>query len=229
MAELVPVVTIDGPSGTGKGTMCQLLAQDLGWHMLDSGALYRVLALAADKHHIALDDEPALAVLAGKLDVQFTVGADQVTQSILLEGVDVSQAIRQPACGSAASQVSVHPQVRGALLQRQRDFRVAPGLVTDGRDMGTVVFPDASLKVFMDASAEERAKRRTLQLQKKGEVADFEDILAQIKARDLRDRTRTVAPLVPAEDAEVVDTTGLSIEQVFDRIRGLVQERLGQE
>ena len=206
------VIAIDGPSGSGKGTLAGLLAARLGWQLLDSGALYRLLAYAAGKHGIALDNEAALAMLAANLDVQFVAGG------IILEGESVTERIRNEQVGAGASQVAALPAVRDALLQRQRAFREAPGLVADGRDMGTVVFPDAPLKIFLTASAEERARRRYLQLEAKGEDVSLPSLLEEIQARDDRDMNRAVAPLKPAVDAIQLDSTEMSIEEVLERI-----------
>lgn len=214
MAELVPVVTVDGPSGVGKGTLCQLLADRLGWHFLDSGAIYRVLALAALHHQCTLEDEEALVPLAAHLDVQFEPVAEGV--KVILEGEDVTKAIRTQEVAGAASQVAAFPRVREALLRRQRAFQNAPGLVADGRDMGTVVFKTAPVKLFLTASAEVRAERRYQQLLASGQDAKIERLLTEIRERDERDANRAVAPLKPAEDALVIDTSHLSIEQVLD-------------
>ena len=213
------VITIDGPSGSGKGTIAGLLAAKLGWKLLDSGALYRLLAFAAGNHGIDLTNEEALKTLAAHLDVQF------VDKRIILEGEEVTDAIRNEQVGAGASMVASLPAVREALLQRQRAFREAPGLVADGRDMGTVVFPDAPLKVFLTASAEERARRRYLQLKGKGEDVSLSSLLDEIRARDERDTQRTVAPLKPAVDAIQLDSTELSIEQVLQRIRSEIALR----
>ncbi|MCL1037941.1 (d)CMP kinase [Shewanella corallii] len=226
MSELAPVVTIDGPSGAGKGTISQLLAQRLGWQLLDSGAIYRVLALAAIHHNVELDNEEAITLLAAHLDVQFMTVAGVEGVKVVLEGEDVSSAIRTQDCSNAASKIAAFPRVREALLRRQRAFKSAPGLVADGRDMGTVVFPDAPVKLFLTASAEERAQRRYNQLQDKGFDVNIDRLLAEIKERDDRDMNRAVAPLVPAEDAKVIDTTGIGIEAVLDIVLKHLVEKL---
>ncbi|MFG0833334.1 (d)CMP kinase [Aeromonas bivalvium] len=224
MPHMAPVMTIDGPSGAGKGTLCQLLAAELGWHLLDSGAIYRVLALAALHHDVELDSEAALVPLAANLDVQFQVDSEQV--KVVLEGEDVSRTIRSQDVSDAASKVAVFPRVREALLRRQRAFRQTPGLIADGRDMGTVVFPDAEIKIFLDASAEERAQRRYKQLQDKGFDVNFERLLTEIQERDDRDRNRAVAPLKPAEDALVVDSTALTIDEVLATVLSYAKQQL---
>jgi CMP/dCMP kinase len=213
-----PVITIDGPSGSGKGTVAGLLAKRLGWCLLDSGALYRLLAFAARNHGVDLTNEEALKVLAAHLDVQFEAATDDHGQRIILEGEDVTLAIRNEQIGSGASQVASLPAVREALLQRQRAFQEFPGLIADGRDMGTVVFPAAPLKIFLTASAEERARRRYLQLKAKGDDVSLSSLLDEIRVRDERDTQRAVAPLKPAQDAIQLDSTELSIEQVLERI-----------
>jgi cytidylate kinase len=223
MTERAPVLTIDGPGGAGKGTISRLVAERLGWHLLDSGALYRLTALAASRHGVALDDEPGLARVAAKLDVTFQADAD--APQVLLEGEDASAAIRTEQVGDAASRVAALPAVREALLQRQRDFRQPPGLVADGRDMGTVVFQDAPLKIFLTASAEERARRRHLQLREAGVDANLSSLLKDIQARDERDTQRSVAPLVPAADAIELDSTRLKIPEVVDRLTELLANR----
>ena len=215
----IPVLTIDGPSGSGKGTIAQLLAKELGWHYLDSGALYRVLAQAAIKHHVDLDNEQKLAVMAHELDLVFSLDND--TLKVMLEGEDVSTIIRSEQAGNAASKVAALPLVRAALLERQRAFRQLPGLVTDGRDMGTVVFPDANYKVFLTASAEVRAERRHKQLKEKGIESKLSDLISEISERDSRDSQREVAPLRAADDALQLDSTSLGIDAVFKQVRAM--------
>ena len=217
----IPVLTIDGPSGSGKGTIAQLMAKDLGWHYLDSGALYRVLAQASIKHGVELADESSISALAKKLDVVFLLKNAEL--EVLLEGRNVTTLIRSEQAGNAASKVAALPLVRSALLERQRDFRQLPGLVTDGRDMGTVVFPDASYKIFLNASAEVRAQRRHKQLKEIGIESNIPDLIDKISERDERDRKRTVAPLMPATDAIQLDSTSLGIENVFDRVRAILR------
>lgn len=217
MTQEFPVITVDGPSGSGKGTICSLLARELGWSLLDSGALYRLVALAARHHGVALDDEAALVVLAAHLDVQFLTGQTGDVQ-IILEGEEVTDTIRTEECGADASRVAALGPVRDALLERQRAFVAEPGLIADGRDMGTVVFPDAMLKVYLTASAEERAKRRYNQLINKGLGASLQAITEDIRARDARDMGRSVAPLKPAEDAIKLDTTTMGIDEVLAEV-----------
>ena len=220
----VPVITIDGPSGSGKGTLALRVAERLAYHLLDSGALYRIAALAALRDAVAEDDEKALAALVARLAIEFQGAGDSVR--VLLDGEDVTRAIRDEACGMAASKIAGLAAVRGALLAFQRGFRQAPGLVADGRDMGTVVFPDAALKVFLTASTEERAQRRYKQLKDKGFDVNLRALLEEIEARDQRDTQRTVAPLTAADDAIVIDSTAHSIEQVQDRVLALAAQRL---
>ncbi len=220
-----PVMTIDGPGGSGKGTICRLVAQKLGWHLLDSGAIYRVLALAALHHDIAADDEEALQPLAAHLDVQFNAD-EQGNVRITLEGENVTHTIRTEEVGSAASKIASLPRVREALLRRQRAFREMPGLVADGRDMGTVVFPTAEVKIFLTADAEERARRRYLELKQKGHDVNIGDLLHEIQTRDERDMNRAVAPLKPADDAYILDSTNKSIEQVLDEVLNVYKSRL---
>lgn len=215
----VPVVTIDGPAASGKGTIASAVAARLGFHYLDSGALYRLVALKALRAGTALTDAPALAVLAAGLDVHFA--ADAIT----LDGQEVTAAIREEAVSAGASQVAVHPPVRAALIERQRAFRRAPGLVADGRDMGTVVFPDATVKIFLTASADERARRRHKQLIAKGLSVTLESLLRDIRERDARDAGRAAAPLVPAADAVLLDTTHLTIDEATARVLELFRTR----
>ncbi|MCG9682800.1 (d)CMP kinase [Vibrio sp. Isolate23] len=224
MSSHTPVVTVDGPSGAGKGTLCMLLAKKLGFHLLDSGAIYRVLALAAIHHGVDLDSEDALVPIATHLDVQFIAEGDLV--KVILEGEDVSGELRKEETGMAASKVAALPRVREALLRRQRAFVEGSGLVADGRDMGTVVFPKAEVKIFLDASAEERANRRLKQLQGKGLDVKFDDLLSEIQERDDRDRNRPVAPLRPAEDALLLDSTSMSIDEVVEKALQYIESKL---
>ncbi len=221
----VPVITVDGPSGSGKGTVSQRVAHALGWHLLDSGALYRVLALAARRAGVALDDEAALADLAGRLDVSFEERPGEEGVRVRLDGEDVTAELRSEACGEGASRVAALAAVREALLERQRAFRTPPGLVADGRDMGTVVFPDAPLKIYLTASADERARRRWRQLRAQGVEADLAALYREIAARDARDASRKVSPLRPAEDAVQIDTTGLTVDEVVERVLELAAAR----
>ena len=215
MTEHIPLVTIDGPGGSGKGTISRILATQLGYKLLDSGALYRLLALAAQTHSISLDSEEALVTLAAHLDVQF-ISNDEKSTRLLLEGEDVSDAIRGEECGNHASIVAALPQVRIALLARQRVFMEFPGLVADGRDMGTVVFPDADVKIFLTATPE--------QLIDKGIDVNLATLSREIAERDGRDASRLVSPLKPAPDAVILDTTGVTIDQVVDQILNLIEQ-----
>jgi cytidylate kinase len=222
---MLPLITLDGPSGSGKGTIARRVAATLGFHLLDSGALYRLVALAGIRQGLAPDDEAGHAAAALRLDVEF--GADEAGEErIVLAGEDVTRQIRTEAAGADASRVAAMPPVRAALLQRQRDFARPPGLVADGRDMGTVVFPDAPLKIYLTASPEERARRRHNQLKEKGLTVNIDDLSQEIRERDLRDSSRPVAPLRPAADAILLDSTGLSIAQVVDRVLELARSRL---
>lgn len=223
MEQTIPVITIDGPSGAGKGTVCRLLAQKLGWEILDSGAIYRVLALASIHHQIEPADEESLIPLAAHLDVQFL--STETSSKIILEGEEVTLSIRNEEVGGIASQIAALPRVREALLRRQRAFRQLPGLIADGRDMGTVVFPDAEVKVFLTASAEERANRRYLELKEKGHDVKIGDLLNEIQARDDRDTNRAVAPMVPAEDAIEIDSTHISAQEVFQQLITVVEAK----
>ncbi|KAF0192558.1 MAG: cytidylate kinase [Gammaproteobacteria bacterium] len=223
-AKVVPVITLDGPGGSGKGTVSRVVAQRLEWQFLDSGALYRLVGVAAQDRGVAMDDVAALTGLAERLDTDFRTLANGREQ-ILLSGADVTTVVRSEASGDVASRIAVIPAVRRALLQRQRDFRQQPGLVADGRDMGTVVFPDAALKIYLTASAEERAQRRYKQLKEKGISVNLSRLLGEIVARDERDSHRETAPMKPAPDAKVIDTTGFSIEEVVTRVLSLWESK----
>ncbi len=218
------VITIDGPSGSGKGTLSQMLARHLGFHLLDSGALYRLVALAAMKRNLDIYNEQIITPVALNLNVRFTVSDHSM--SVLLDDENVTEAIRQEAVGMGASQIAAYAGVRSALLERQRAFAVPPGLVADGRDMGTVVFPDAVAKIFLTASAEARAERRFKQLQQKGEDVDKAALIADIRERDTRDSNRPVSPLKPAKDAVIIDSTLIGINEVFNEMLEVVKARL---
>jgi len=219
----VPIATIDGPSGSGKGTVSRLVARTASWHRLDSGALYRLVALAGAQEGLAPDDVERHARLARAMEVQFLDGA--TAERVLLGSRDVSGELWSETVGAGASRVAVWPEVRGALLERQRAFARAPGLVADGRDMGTVVFPGAELKIFLTATPAERALRRYKQLKDKGSDVSLAALSREIAERDARDSTRRVAPLKPAPDAHVIDSTGLSIEEVVGRVVALGRTR----
>ncbi len=223
--QTVPVITIDGPGGSGKGTLAGMLAARLNWHLLDSGALYRLLAFAAHNHGADLTNEEILTNLAAHLDVQFIPAEGDGEQRIILEGEDVSRSIRTETVGAGASKVAALPAVRQALLARQQAFCEMPGLVADGRDMGTVVFPGAPLKIFLTASPEIRAERRYLQLLGKGETATLAGLLDEINARDERDMNRSIAPLRPAEDAILIDSSHMSIENVLEAVQKEARKR----
>jgi cytidylate kinase len=217
---IIPVITVDGPGGSGKGTITTRLANHLGWHFLDSGALYRLTALAVIKHGLSADDSTALGELASLLDIRFeTKGQDVVA---VLDDEDVTEQLRYEKTGAMASRIAALPVIRAALVTRQRGFRQAPGLVADGRDMGTVIFPDAKLKIFLTASVEIRAERRYKQLKDKGESVILTRLFREIKARDLRDQSRSIAPLRPAEDAVIIDSSELNIDEVFGKIISMI-------
>ena len=223
VARKAPVVCVDGPSGAGKGTLAQRLADTLGWKLLDSGALYRVVGLACLSAGVPLDQAQRVAVVARSLDVTFQPGAEGV--SVWLSGQNVTRGIRSEEGGISASTVAALPEVREALLLRQRELARLPGLVADGRDMGTVVFPSAELKIFLTASAEARAERRYHQLQGRGESVSLPRLLAAIRERDARDESRSASPLVPADDAIVLDSTALSASEVLSRVCELANAR----
>jgi cytidylate kinase len=222
----VPVITIDGPGGTGKGTLCHALARALNWHCLDSGAIYRVYALAAEKNHLSVDSpRDQLISLATHLNISFDTRAEHAHHA-LLNGKAVSKTIRSEHCGQMASQFAAIPELRLALLERQRKFAQLPGLVTDGRDMGTVVFPHAVLKIFLSASVKERAKRRLLQLQQEENHVSLEQVVEELTKRDERDENRSVAPLKAASDAVVIDTSTKSIGEVLEFVLQLAKNQI---
>ena len=224
MPPSTPIVTIDGPSGSGKGTISRAVAVRAGWHLLDSGALYRLVALAGLKQGLTAQDVEGHTRIAGSMDVRFDVGSDG-GELVFLAEEEVTSQIRSEEAGQGASRVGAWPPVRSALLDRQRAFARPPGLVADGRDMGTIVFPGADLKIFLTATPDERALRRYKQLKDKGSDVSLPALSREITERDLRDSTRAVAPLKPAPDAEVIDSTSLTIEQVIDRVTALGRAR----
>jgi cytidylate kinase len=225
MNQYVPVITIDGPSGSGKGTISRAVAQRLGWHYLDSGALYRAVGVAAGWADEDFSDHVALMRRAFDTTIEFRDNADGEPR-VIVDGVDATDELRTETAGAAASAIAALPEVRAALFEKQRAFRREPGLVADGRDMGTVIFPDASFKVFLTASAEERAGRRYNQLKQKGLEVTLDGLLREILARDARDAQRAVAPLKPAFDAVIVDTTGVPIDAVVEQVLSLLPESL---
>jgi cytidylate kinase len=227
MNSTVPVLTIDGPSGSGKGTISRLVAARLGWHFLDSGALYRAIGVAAARERIAPGDPEALRKLAERTQVGFRDGPGGEPR-VLVDGVDATDDLRTETAGAAASAIAAIPEVRAVLVERQRAFRRLPGLVADGRDMGTVIFPNAAYKVFLIASADERARRRHKQLSEKGVEVTLDSLLREILARDARDAQRPVAPLKPADDAVTVDSTGVPIDAVVERVLSLLPDSLRQ-
>jgi len=219
----VPVLTIDGPSGSGKGTISRAVAEALGWHLLDSGALYRAVGYAAGMAGIDLSDAAAVTRIAETTKIVFRTPKDGGETRVIVNGLDATDDLRTETCGAAASAIAAIPTVRAALLDKQRAFHKAPGLVADGRDMGTVVFPDAPYKVYLTASAEERAKRRHKQLKDKGLAVTLAALLREIEARDERDANREVAPLKPASGAVIVDSTALPVEEVIRRVLAIVR------
>jgi len=223
----IPVLTIDGPSGSGKGTISRKIADALGWHMLDSGALYRAVGFAAGMEGLDLSDADAVTRCAQTTKIGFRDPKDGGETRVIVNGLDATDELRTETCGAAASAIAAIPSVRAALLDKQRSFRKGPGLVADGRDMGTVIFPDARYKVFLTASAEERAKRRYKQLKEKGLGVTLAALLREIQVRDVRDAARPVAPLKPAPDAVLIDSTGMRIEAVVAAVLDLVRKNRG--
>ena len=219
----VPVLTIDGPSGVGKGSVARIVAGKMGWNLLDSGAIYRGFALATQSRRIGFDDEQGLVELAIKLDLRFESVKGQELLNVYVDGAEVSKELRTEQTAELASQLAVIAPLRAALLKKQQQFEQIPGLVADGRDMGTVVFPDATYKVYLTASAEERAQRRLKQLQSSANAGNISQILAEVKKRDERDSNRKHSPLTPARDALIIDTTCLSIDEVITRVMALVE------
>lgn len=222
--DAVPVLTIDGPSGSGKGTIARAVADRLGWHMLDSGAIYRAIGYAAGAKELDVSDSRAVALCAAETRIEFRDPGDGGDTRVVIDGIDATDAIRTETAGAAASAIAALPEVRKALVDKQLAFRKPPGLVADGRDMGTVIFPDAPFKVFLTASAAERAERRYKQLKSKGLDVTLASLLHEIELRDARDASRKVAPLRPAADAVVIDTTGQPIPAVVDQVLGVVRK-----
>jgi len=221
--KIIPVLTIDGPSGSGKGTISRTVAERLGWHLLDSGALYRAVGFAAGMEGLDLSDAEAMTRCAETTRITFKAAKGGGETHVIVNGMDATDEIRTETCGAAASAIAAIPSVRAALFDKQRHFRKSPGLVADGRDMGTVIFPDAGVKVFLTAGAEERAKRRYKQLKEKGLNVTLSSLLREIQARDVRDAERPVAPLKPAADALIIDSTGMPIDEVVARVLGLMK------
>jgi cytidylate kinase len=227
---MIPVITIDGPSSAGKGKISQLLAHSMGYHFLDSGAIYRTLALVAQRKKISLQDEIQLSALAATIHIECQIHQTKSHPTILLAGQeDVSDLIRTQEISLIASKISQLPSVRAQLLEKQREHRKAPGLVADGRDMGTVVFPDATIKLFLTASLEERAKRRYQQLLQQGETVILSHLIQKLRERDKQDETRKIAPLKAADDAIFIDTTSLSIQEVLEKVKAIVRNKLGDD
>jgi len=221
--KIIPVLTIDGPSGSGKGTISRSVADNLGWHLLDSGALYRAVGFAAGMEGLDLSDAEAMTRCAETTRITFRAAKGGGETHVIVNGMDATDEIRTETCGAAASAIAAIPSVRAALFDKQRHFRKSPGLVADGRDMGTVIFPDAKVKVFLTAGAEERAKRRYKQLKEKGLSVTLAALLREIQARDVRDAERPVAPLKPASDAVIIDSTGMPIDAVVAQVLSLVR------
>jgi CMP/dCMP kinase len=221
--KIIPVLTIDGPSGSGKGTISRMVAENLGWHLLDSGALYRAVGFAAGMEGLDLSDAEAMTRCAETTRITFRAAKDGGETHVIVNGMDATDEIRTETCGAAASAIAAIPSVRAALFDKQRSFRKSPGLVADGRDMGTVIFPDARVKVFLTAGAEERARRRYKQLKEKGLGVTLAALLREIQARDVRDAERPVAPLKPASDAVIIDSTGMPIDTVVAQVLALVR------
>ncbi len=220
---MIPVLTLDGPSGVGKGTVASIVAQKLNWHQLDSGAIYRAFTIAATDYGIGIDNLDGLLELAGKLDLEFKLNSEQAPLSVYLDGVDITTKLRMEETAALASKYAQLAPLRKVLLVKQRQFQKPPGLVADGRDMGTVVFPDAPFKVFLTADPEERAKRRLKQLQVGGNTGNISHTLAEVQKRDERDKNRAHSPLKPAKDALIIDTTNLTIDEVINKVMAIIE------